>query len=76
MEMSDNTKNKREELNTILTKILDEGDVGQRGWWLKSKIFKLRPKLPQPSIMIRAAANQAREDSRYLIPRVNLTRTQ
>jgi len=33
MEMSDNTKNKREELNTILTKILDEGDVGKRGWW-------------------------------------------
>jgi hypothetical protein len=52
MEMSDNTKNKREELNTILTKILDKGDVGQRGWWwFKIKIFKLRPKLP-PSTMI------------------------
>jgi len=53
MEMSDNTKNKREELNTIWTKILDEGDVGQRGWWwFKSKIFKLCPKLLPPSIMI------------------------
>ena len=46
MEMSDNTKNKREELNTILTKILDEEDVGQRGWWwFKSKIFKLHPQV-------------------------------
>jgi hypothetical protein len=31
MEMSNNTKNKIKELNTILTKILDEGDVEQRG---------------------------------------------
>ena len=53
MEMSDNTKNKRKELNTILTKILDEEDMGQRGWWwFKSKIFKLHPKLPLLSIMI------------------------
>ena len=53
MEMLDNTKNKREELNTISTKIMDEGDVGQMGWWwFKSKIFKLHPKLPPPSIMI------------------------
>jgi hypothetical protein len=49
MGMSDNTKNKREALNTIWTKILDKGDVGQRGWWwFKSKIFKFRPKLPPP----------------------------
>ena len=33
MEMSENTKNKREGLNTILTQILDKGDVGQSGWW-------------------------------------------
>ena len=30
MEMSDNTKNKREELNTILTKILDKRNIGQK----------------------------------------------
>ena len=42
--MSDNTKNRREELNTILTKILDRG-----WWWFKSKIFKLHPKLPERS---------------------------
>ena len=30
MEMSDNTKNKIEELNTILTKILDKRNIGQK----------------------------------------------
>ena len=41
MKMSDNTKNKREELNTILTKILDRG-----WWWFKNKIFKLPERSP------------------------------